>query len=96
MLSISDQNHIWEQVHDYLDQTLDGYEDEIRDRFGVEKAEREEEEAEETEPVKFNETYERKKVTYSIDYDQNDTVLNDEYKVPTAEENYYRYLAYQR
>ena len=96
VLSISDQNHIWEQVFDYLDQTIDGYEDEIRDRFGAEKAEREEEKEEEKEPVKFVDEYKRKEVTFSIDYDQNDTVLNNEYKVPTAQENYYRYLAYQK
>lgn len=96
VLSIADQNHIWEQVFDYLDQTIDGYEDEIRDRFGAEKAEREEEKEEEKEPVKFVDEYKRKEVTFSIDYDQNDTVLNNEYKVPTAQENYYRYLAYQK
>lgn len=96
VLSISDQNHIWEQVFDYLDQTIDGYEDEIRERFGAEKAEREDEEEEESEPVKFVDEYKRKEVTYSIDYEQNDTVLQNEYKVPTAEENYYRYLAYQK
>lgn len=95
VLSVSDQNHIWEQVFDYVDQTLDSYESDIKERYGIEETEKEEEEKEETKPTIF-EKYERAEVTYSIDYDQNDTVLNNTYEIPTIDGNYYRYLAYQK
>ena len=95
VLSISDQNHIWEQVFEYIDQTLDGYESEIKDRFGIEETEKEEEKAEDAAPTIF-EKYERAEVKYSIDYDQDDTVLKNTYEVPTIDGDYYRYLAYQK
>lgn len=94
VLSISDQNKIWEQVFDYIDQTLDEYENSIRERFGLDIEVKEPEEEEE-EGTKFEE-YKRAEKNYSIDYDQNDTVLNNVYAVPTVEGDYYRYLAYQK
>jgi len=94
-LTVSDQNHIWEQVFDYLDQTLDSYESEIRDRYGLEMEEDETSEETETAATIFEE-YKRAEITYSIDYEQNDTELKNTYEVPKIEDNYYRYLAYQK
>ena len=94
VLTVSDQNHIWEQVFDYINQTLDTYEEEIRKRYGVAVEEVTTEE-EETDPVVFKE-YERAEITYAIDYDQNDTVLKNVFEEPKIDDNYYRYLAYQK
>lgn len=93
VLSISDQNDIWRQVFEYVDSVVDGYEDEIRKRYGLEVEE--EEEKEEEEPVVFK-PYERAELNYSITYDQNDTVLKNVYEEPKKEDNYYRYLGFQK
>ena len=94
VLSVSDQNHIWEQVFDYINQTLDTYEKEIRDRYGLEMEEKEAEQ-ETGDPTIFEE-YKRAEISYAIDYDQNDTVLKNTFEEPKIDDNYYRYLAYQK
>lgn len=93
VITIADQNDIWKQVFSYIDQTVDGYENEIKTRYGIEVEEKTDEE--ETEP-KVYAPYERAEIKYSIEYSQDDTVLNNTYTAPTKEENYYRYLAYQK
>lgn len=93
VLSISDQNDIWKQVFDYVDSVVDGYEKEIKSRYGIEVEEETEEE--EKDPVVY-EPYKRAELNFSITYDQNDTVLKNVYNAPKKEENYYRYLAFQK
>lgn len=94
VLTVSDQNDIWKQVFKYIDQTVDTYENEIRTRYGLEEIKAEEEKTEEE--LLVYAPYKRAEVKYSIDYDQYDTVLNNTYNAPKKEDNYYRYLAYQK
>lgn len=93
VITVSDQNKIWDQVFAYIDQTVDSYETSIKERYGIEEPVEEDEEK--TEGTKFEE-YKRVEKNYSINYDQTETVLKNTYKAPTIEENYYRYLAYQK
>lgn len=95
VLTVSDQNHIWEQVFDYLNQTLDTYEEEIRNRYGLEMEDGEDDSETETSATIFEE-YKRAEISYAIDYEQNQTVLKNKFEEPKIEDNYYRYLAYQK
>lgn len=95
VLTIADQNHIWEQVFDYLNQTLDTYEEEIRKRYGLEMEKDEDEDSSKTSATIFEE-YKRAEISYAIDYEQNQTVLKNKFEEPKIEDNYYRYLAYQK
>lgn len=93
-ITISDQNKIWEQVFDYIDDSVDTYEKEIKKRYGI-KTDDEETKDDEEDPIVYA-PYKRSEIKYAIDYDQNDTVLKNVYNAPKAEDNYYRYLAYQK
>lgn len=92
-LTTTEKNEVWKSVRESIDGYLDSYEDEVRKLLGA--SERDSSDEDEETELKAFEQYARTVVSKARTADT-DEVVSSGYIIPKQNENFYRYLAFNR